>query len=124
MVPGVGKVDGFKIRNTVYTWPNAGVSEPLIPWGRWSVEYDMQADLNPTSDDPHVVHAPTGLKFPTTRINGCPHIMQSQRNELEMAIRLCVAGAGQDPPIRCADDRDPPKGVGERLFIVQGSSDT
>ena len=33
VVLGVGAVDGFKIRNTVYTWPNAGVSEPLILWG-------------------------------------------------------------------------------------------
>ena len=90
VVLGVGAVDGYKLGDTVYTWPSAGVVEPLIPWGRWSAEHDMQADLNPTSNDPHVVHAPTGLKFPITWINACPHILQSQRRELEMASKLGV----------------------------------
>ena len=33
VVLGVGTVDGYKVGSTVYTWPSAGVSEPLIPWG-------------------------------------------------------------------------------------------
>ena len=49
---GVGSVDGFKMKDTVYTWPKAGVSEPLIPWGKWSMANDLKADLNPTSKDP------------------------------------------------------------------------
>ena len=90
VVLGVGTVDGFKVRNTVYTWPNAGVSEPLIPWGRWSVDHDLKADLNPTSHDPHVEHVPSGLMFPIHWINGCPHIKKSQQRELELAATLEV----------------------------------
>ena len=72
VVLGVGTVDGYKVKNTVYTWPNAGVSEPLIPWGRWSIENDLVADLNPTSKDPHIEHVPSGFRVPIHWVNGCP----------------------------------------------------
>ena len=88
VVLGVGKVNGYKIGDVVYTWQSAGAREPLIPWGTWSVQYPLRVGLNPTSNDPHVEHPPSGLRFPIKWNNGCPHILQSQQRELEMAERF------------------------------------
>ena len=49
-----------------------------------------QGRLEPTSDDPHVEHTPSGLRFPIHWVNGCPHIRTSQQRELEMASALDV----------------------------------
>ena len=48
----------------------------------------MEADLNYSADDPHVVHVPSGVKCPIKWINGCPHILLSHRDELEFTAKL------------------------------------
>ena len=28
----VGSINGYKVGDTVYTWPGSGEAEPVIPW--------------------------------------------------------------------------------------------
>ena len=58
--------------------------DPLLPWGKFSRKYKLTAGMNFYSEDPHVVHVPSGLKFPITWKGTTPYLYQKQATELKM----------------------------------------
>ena len=84
----VGKIPGYKIGEVVYVSEEHGEMEPVFPWGRYSRKWLLTADLNYHSADPHILHEPSGLKFPVIWKGNLPHIYERQIEQLRFADRM------------------------------------